>query len=59
MSESFVMKRILGVEKKKRIQRSVQIEIELYQIIKENNLSFSNTINIALEKYLKEKGYLK
>ena len=34
MSGSIVMRRILGLEKKKRIQRSVQIEIELYQTIK-------------------------
>ena len=56
---SFVMKRILGLEKKRRIGVYVYLEKELIDLLRENGYSISNTINVALEKYLREKGLLK
>jgi len=56
---SIVMKRILKVEKKNRITTTVRIEKELLEILHKENFNISNVINIALEKYLREKGLLK
>lgn len=56
---SFVMKRILKVEKKKRRDVHVYLEEELLEVLKREGLGISNTINIALEKHLREKGLLK
>ena len=56
---SFVMKRILGIEKKNRITRTVRIEKELYEIVKANALNLSNTINIALEEHFRKRNLIK
>jgi len=56
---SFVMKRILGIEKKNRITRTVRIEKELYEIVKTNALNLSNTINIALEEHFRKRNLIK
>ena len=56
---SLVMKRILGIEKKNRITRTVRIEKELYEIVKANALNLSNTINIALEEHFRKRNLIK
>jgi len=55
---SIVMKRILNYERKRRIHMHVKIEEELVIAMKKNGKNISDTINIALEKYLKETGLL-
>jgi len=52
------MKRILNYERKRRIHMHVKIEEELVIAMKKNGKNISDTINIALEKYLKETGLL-
>ncbi len=52
MVESLAMKRILGVEPKKRTRKDVMIEVDFIAIIKERNMALSDTINVALEKHL-------
>jgi len=56
---SFVMKRILKAERKKRRDVHVYLEEELLEVLKREGLGISNTINVALEKHLREKGLLK
>lgn len=55
---SIVMARNLGLEKKDRKQVWPSIEKFLLQTIEMHGLDLSNTINIAVEKYLQEKNYL-
>jgi hypothetical protein len=55
---SIVVARNLGLGKKDREQIHPSIERFLKKIIDLNGLDLSNTINVALESYLKEKGYL-
>lgn len=54
---SLVLKRIIGIEKKNRVRITTMIESELVEVIKTNGLDIANTINIALEKYLKDRGF--
>jgi len=55
---SIVVARNLGLGKKDREQIRPSIEKFLKQIIDLNGLDLSNTINIAVENYLREKQYL-
>ena len=57
-NHSIAMRRILNIEKRDRKTISVRIEKELYEIIKNNGFHLSDLVNIALEKHLKEKGFL-
>jgi len=58
--ESIVIKRALGIENKKRkVYRRIGIEPELHEVITNNNLNLTLMVNYALEKFLREKGYLK
>lgn len=50
--------RNLGVEKKDRKACNIGVEKFLLQTLALHNLSQSDVINVALEKYLREKGYL-
>ncbi len=59
MSESLAMRRILKVEKKKRVDTHVMIEKELLNILKREGFNISNIVNIALEEHLRRKGLLK
>ncbi len=59
MSESLAMKRILKVEKKKRVDTHVMIEKELLNILRREGFNISNIVNIALEEHLRRKGLLK
>jgi len=56
---SIALRRIVGLEQKNRIQRSVHIEDELHKVMIENELPISNVINIALEQYLTKQGLIK
>jgi len=53
------MARVLGVQKKNRITRTVRIEKELIDVINEYNFSLSDLINVLLDQYFREKGFLK
>ena len=53
------MARVLGVQKKNRITRTVRIEKELVDILNEYNFSLSDLINVLLDQYFREKGFLK
>jgi hypothetical protein len=55
---SLTMPRILGVEKKNRVRVNTSIEKELITAIFEHGLDIANTINLALEKHLREKHYI-
>jgi hypothetical protein len=55
---SIVVARNLGLGKKDRVQIRPSIEKFLKQIIDLNGLDLSNTINVAVENYLREKQYL-
>ncbi len=57
MTESIVMRRVLGLEKKQRIKVTVWVEKELIEIIKQNEMEISNVTNLALEDFLRKKGY--
>ena len=57
MTESIVMKRILGIEKKRRVKISAMLEQELLEKIKQNCLDLSDVINLAVEEFLRRKGY--
>lgn len=48
----------MGLEKKSRVHADLRIEDFLLNIIDLHGLSRSDIVNIALERYLKEKGYL-
>ena len=53
---SFVMKRILGIEKKRRVDVHVYLEKELIDVLRENGYLISNTINIALGRIFEKQG---
>jgi post-segregation antitoxin (ccd killing protein) len=52
------MKRILKVERKNREDVHVLIERELLDILRAHGFNISDVINIALEKYLRERNLL-
>ena len=56
---SLVSRRIIGKEKKRRITVSVRMEKELFEAIKRNKLSLSDVVNVAVEDYLRKRGFLK
>ena len=58
MTESIVMRRVLGIEKKNRVKTTIKLEKELLEAIKTNCLDLSNVVNIAVEEWLRKKGYL-
>ncbi len=53
---SLTMPRILGMVKKNRVQVRSYVEKELLHAMKKNTLDVNDTINLALEKHLKDKG---
>ncbi|WP_048102810.1 hypothetical protein [Methanosarcina barkeri] len=55
---SIVVARNLGLGKKDRVQIRPSLENFLKQTIDMYGLDLSNTINVAVEKYLREKNYL-
>jgi hypothetical protein len=55
-SSGMTMKRIVGIEKKQRITKTVRIEQELIDQMKKNSLDLSDFINVSLEKSFAEKG---
>jgi hypothetical protein len=55
---SIVVARNLGIGKKDREQIHPSLEKFLKQIIDMYGLDLSNTINVAVENYLREKQYL-
>lgn len=55
---SIVVARNLGIEKKDRKQCNVSIEKFLLQVMDLQGITGSDVINIAIEKYLVEKGFL-
>ncbi len=57
MTESIVMRRILGLEKEHRIKTTVMLEQELIEKVKQNCLDLSDVMNLALEDFLRKKGY--
>jgi len=59
MAESLVLRRITGKEEKRRVKITTMIEKELVDAIRQNCLDLANTINIALELYLRNRGYIK
>lgn len=58
ISHSIVTARNMGLEKKSRVHADIRIEDFLLNIIDLHGLSRSDIVNIALERYLKEEGYL-
>ena len=56
--EPISMRRILGVEKKKRVKQTVYLEEEIFKTLKMNGFNISDLVNITLELYLKKKGFL-
>jgi len=54
--KSLTMPRILGMEKKNRQQVRVYLEEELILALKANLLDFNDTLNLAVEKHLKDKN---
>lgn len=58
LSHSIVTARNMGLEKKCRVQTHIQIETFLLATIDLIGLSRSDITNIALERYLKDEGYL-
>ena len=54
--DTLTMPRILGMEKKNREQIRCYVESEIMQAMKFNTLDVNDTINLALEKHLKDKG---
>jgi len=58
LNRSIVTARNMGLEPKDREQTRLQIETFLLSTIDLHGLSKSDVMNIALEKYLVEKGYL-
>lgn len=53
------MRRILGLEPKRRRQTTVQIENEFLEIIDQHGLRKSDYVNAGIEIMLRTKGYLK
>ncbi|HEY3363144.1 MAG TPA: hypothetical protein VGK06_15340 [Methanosarcina sp.] len=58
ISHSIVTARNMGLEKKSRLHVDLRIEDFLLNTIDLHGLSRSDIVNIALERYLKEEGYL-
>lgn len=58
ITNSLTMPRILKMEPKNRERLSCTVEYELLTIMRQNTLDISNTINIALEKHLIDKGLM-
>lgn len=58
MQKSISMTRILGIESKDRLKLTTKIERELLHAIKTNTLDIADTLNVALEKYLRERDLL-
>lgn len=54
MIESIAMRRILKMEKKNRKNTNVKIEAEFLLAMALRGLDRNNTINIALEKHLRD-----
>lgn len=58
MPVNMALRRIL-LRKKDRQKRSVHIEEDLYQVIKQHNLSLSDITNVAIERFLRDQGLIK
>lgn len=57
LKRSLVMRRILKEEPKNRIATKAMVEKELCDFMRYNCMDYSKTVNLALEKYLTEKGF--
>lgn len=57
-SYSISMSRILGICKKDRVRVNTQIERELIDIVRANTLDIADTLNVALEKHLRDRRLL-
>lgn len=55
---SLAMKRILGVEPKKRIRTNLMIETEFMDIMRKQGTCYSDLVNVLLERELLEKKRL-
>ncbi|WP_440944960.1 hypothetical protein ACSAZL_12430 [Methanosarcina sp. T3] len=58
MESLITVARNLGLENKDRKAKTFQIEKFILQIMDMHSLSYSDIVNVALEKYLREKGFL-
>lgn len=52
----FISERV--IYKPERVTKTIRIDKDLLEIIQEKRLSPSDIINIALERYFKERGWL-
>ena len=57
MEENIAIRRILGVEKKRRIQASVQLEEEYHAALVRGELDKSDLINISVQRLTGRYGY--
>lgn len=55
---SLVMMRILGVQRKRRVQVTTKIEKELRDIMVRENLVIADIVNLGVERILQEKRLL-
>ncbi len=55
---SLVMMRILGVQRKRRVQVTTKIEEELRDIMVRENLVIADIVNLGVERILQEKRLL-
>ncbi len=55
---SLVMMRILGLQKKQRIQVTTKLEKELMAIMKREHLVIADIVNLGVERILQEKRLL-
>ena len=55
---SLVMMRILGVQRKHRVQITTKIEKELMDIMRRENLVIADIVNLGVERILQEKRLL-
>lgn len=55
---SLVMMRILGVQRKARVQVTTKIEKDLLDIMKRENLVIADIVNLGVERILQEKRLL-
>ena len=55
------MDSVLRILKKKKERKNVTIrmDVDLYAVLDEKNLPLSDIVNLALEKWLRDKGFIK
>ena len=57
MNETLAIRRILGVEQKRRKAISAQLEEEYYEAMVKNNLDKSDFLNISVQRLQNQSGY--